>query len=85
MKKKNRNINWEYRLKLADVWCDGILGGLWFIEIFIQLCNHDYTTSTWVLACLSAILSACWFVLAYHQWEQLKTIPKTIKEDKDEG
>lgn len=74
MKKKNRNINWEYRSILA--------GGLWFIEIFVQLRNHDYTASAWMFACLSALLSVGWFVLAYHQWTLLKTIPKNNRGER---
>lgn len=76
MKKKDRNINWTYISTLTDVLLDGLLGVLWMANMFFQLNALDSNMTAWINAVISALLSASWFVLAYHKWELLKTIPK---------
>lgn len=85
MKKKYIKMNWTYLSKLTDVLLDGSMGVLWLINAFAQLFDTGFNTTSWVCSVMSALLSAAWFVLAYHQWEQLKTIPKTIEEKENES
>lgn len=82
MKKKDKNINWTYISQLTEVLLDGLLGVLWMANMVFQLKAPDFDMTEWIYAVASALLSASWFVLAYHQWGLLKTIPKNNRGER---